>query len=707
MKKLTAILLILALGLGAWAALAENDLPYQADFSAGTDGFYARSTGGAQLTVADGVLSITGRSDSWHSPGRDFQLEKGKEYYVSAELWQESGANANMVLSIAHKDASGKETYERITSGYVPSGKWTELSGKFKAGDYASNTLYVETVRAAEMDFSMKNFTITEVAPPAPTATPMPPITAQEGPLPALKEVYSELFDLGCAVNEWDAANKSRMTFYGSQFNIMTHENALKPDSVFDLNASRKLVKDDPTAVAVNFNKASSLLNYCQANGIKVHGHVLVWHNQTPEAFFHEDYVASKPYVSREVMLGRLENYIKAVLTGLEAKYPGLIVSWDVVNEAVADGSSALRKSNWTKVVGEDFINHAFAYARKYAPEGTLLFYNDYSTPYEPKLTGICNLLDSLKADGNIDGYGFQCHFQLNSPSLPQLRSAFQRIADKGLLLRVSELDITISDTLETTLQRQARRYQDLFGIFNEFSEQLIAVQVWGVTDDRSWKSGEHPLLFDKSMQPKPAFWGLVDPSQLPQQETADEAPASLPVAKAVYGLEALDTAEKIPMKATLSADAFEGGKVSAYGQAAWDEKNLYVKVTVTDPWLNASSPNAYEQDSVELFVDEGNERGFAYDGNDHHYRVNYLGDLSIDAGFQTVSAQAERTGSGFTALFTMPFTQEVKVGSELGFDLRYNNAGPDGVRRLMNFCDASDTGWNDPSVFGILKLEH
>ncbi len=395
------------------------------------------------------------------------------------------------------------------------------------------------------------------------------------------------------------------------------------------------------------------------------------------------------------------------MLTTLQTEYPGVIVSWDVANEVVADGSSALRQSNWTKVVGDDFVNQAFAFARKYADPGVKLYLNDYSTPYEPKLTGICNVLDSLIADGTVDGYGFQCHYQLNSPSYTQLRNALQRIAGKGLLLRVSELDITIPDTAEATLLRQAERYDRLFDIFVQYADQMEAVQVWGVTDDRSWKSSEHPLLFSKNMQPKPAFWILADEVRLPEErlEAESDAPASLPVAQAVYGLSAIDTAAAIPMKATLSADAFEGGKVSATGKAAWDEKNLYVQVTVVDPWLDASSPNAYEQDSVEVFLDEGNDRTAAYDANDHHYRVNYQGQLTIDAGFDAVAAEATLTDTGFVALFTIPFTTAVQAGDQLGFDLRYNNAGPDGIRRLMNFSDASDTGWNDPNVFGLLEL--
>ena len=700
--------LMLCLSLLPFAAAEDTMYTYRSDFAADTDGWYARSTGGASLTVADGALTIAGRDQDWHSPGRDFPLEDGAEYQLSVQVRQSSMDSANLMISIAHKTPDGAETYENIAFGSAKKDQWTTLTGKYKAGDFITYVLYVETSGAGELEYTMKDFTVTQLTAAAPKAEA--PAAEQIDPLtlPALKEVYAGQFDVGCAVNGWDAMNAQRLGIYAHQFNIFTHENDLKPDSVLDVNGSRRQVSEsgDQTAVSITLSKARPLMQYCMDNGIKMHGHVLVWHNQTPEAFFHEDYDVSKPYLTRDVMLGRLENYIKTVLTTVQTQFPGVIVSWDVVNEAVTDSSASLRQSNWTKVVGEDFVNQAFAFARKYADEGVMLYYNDYSTPYEPKLTGICNLLDSLIADGNIDGYGFQCHYQLGSPSYSQLRAAFERIASKGLKLRVSELDITIANTSEATLTQQADRYQRLFGIFSQYADQMEAVQLWGVTDDRSWKSAEHPLLFDKNLQPKPAFWALTDPSQLDAQEEAPaEENTALPVAKAVYGLSALESAEAIPMVASLSADYSEGGKVSAVGKAAWDEGNLYVQVTVTDPWLNASSPNSYEQDSVEIFVDESNNRSVTYDGDDHHYRVNYKGEVTIDNGFDTISAAVTETETGFVALFTMPFTKDVKAGDQLGFDIRYNDAAPDGVRRLMNFCDASDTGWNDPTVFGLLEL--
>lgn len=51
---------------------------YTSDFTSGTDGWYARSAGGAAIeTTADG-LYITGRTATWNSPGRDFDLVPGR-----------------------------------------------------------------------------------------------------------------------------------------------------------------------------------------------------------------------------------------------------------------------------------------------------------------------------------------------------------------------------------------------------------------------------------------------------------------------------------------------------------------------------------------------------------------------------------------------------------------------------------------------------
>jgi endo-1,4-beta-xylanase len=335
-----------------------------------------------------------------------------------------------------------------------------------------------------------------------------------EEQIPSLKEIYAEKFDFGAAAPQSAFAKPELLSLMQRQFSILTPENELKPNYVVNWSGSRKLVKDtgDETAVAVHFSSAKALLSFAKRNGLKVHGHVLVWHVETDESFFHEGYDVKKPLLTRETMLGRLENYIREVMTGLEKDYPGLVVSWDVVNEAIDDGTKTLRKSLWYEIIGEDYVERAFELARKYAPEGTLLYYNDYNTAYPGKLKGILSLLEKLIAEGNIDGYGFQMHHRVLEPGMSMLTNAVKSVAALNLRLRVSELDVGLTSYSEESLQKQAKKYAQVMRLMLQYADQTEAVEVWGLTDNMSYRSYEYPLLFDAKAQPKPAFWAVADP---------------------------------------------------------------------------------------------------------------------------------------------------------------------------------------------------
>ena len=499
-----AVLLMLSCALGA----AEGDtVVYLSDFSEGADGWYARSMGSASVDVQDGCLLIVGRQSNWNSPGRDFDLVPGARYLLSVQVRQEQTDSADFMISVAHT-AGGVESYENLARGTAARNEWVTLTGAYTAGTYDRFVLYVETTNAPELDFAMRDFKVE-----APDG--IPGAVEEEEPLPSLKEIYADSFDFGACVNRMQATNAATMEFCLSQFSILTPENELKPDAVLDVAASRRLAAEDETAVAVHFDAARPLLNFARDNGVKIHGHVLVWHGQTPEAFFHEGYDPARPLVSREVMLARMENYIHAVFSGLEENYPGVVVSWDVVNEAIDDGTNRLRNSNWMKTVGDDFVARAFEYARKYAPEGTLLYYNDYNTAMTGKLNGIVKLLESLIPEGNIDGYGFQMHHSLSFPSLAQISAAVDRVAALGLRLRISEMDIGVPDTSENSLAKQAQMYAAIMRMALAHSDQFEAVQVWGITDSQSWRAGDYPLLFDAARRPKPAFWAVANPDSV------------------------------------------------------------------------------------------------------------------------------------------------------------------------------------------------
>ena len=518
MRKTIRICLILMLALAllapsARAASAAEALIYQSDFSAGTDGWVARSTGSASVSARDGVLTIRGRESDWHSPGRNFDLVPGARYRISVSVLQEELDSTPMMISVAHTSEGG-ETYENLARADVPRGKWTTLACEWTPGVFDAYVLYVETVSAPTLSFSIRDFTVAapDGQPEARVTEPPMVLEAVEN-LPSLKEEYADFFDVGCCVNQMQVRNAKMMDLVTRQYSIITPENELKPDSVLDVPASRRLAETDETAVAVRFDAAAPILNFARDHGLKLHGHVLFWHSQTPEALFHEGYDVSKPWAGREIMLGRMENYVRCVMEYMAEHYPGLIVSWDVVNEAVDDGSGALRSSPWLKTVGDDYLLRAFELARKYAPEGTLLYYNDYNTAYLPKQDGIVRLLESLIAEGNIDGYGFQMHHSVSGPSASQISASVERIAALGLRLRVSELDVGTSGNSETAFRKQAKVYADVMRELLFHADQFEAVQVWGISDQTSWRASQYPLLFDGALRPKPAFWAMLDPS--------------------------------------------------------------------------------------------------------------------------------------------------------------------------------------------------
>lgn len=505
MKKLFALFLTCVL-LFCNVSFAEGSpkstLFHASDFSLGTGEWQARGEN-TRLTAEDGVLRVTQRAKKNDGPALPLKLQPGMLYSISVQVMQDARASMDFILSVEH-GKSGITSYTRIGNAAVARGEWITISGEWTAEVFDSYDLTLKTSGTKVGDFSVKDLKIMVSDPN--DITPV----EYEGELPALKDLAADLFDVGTCVSQADVRNGNRSQLVKKQYNILTPENELKPDAVLDLNASRLLAKEDDAAVAVHFSTALPILNFARDNGLKMHGHVLVWHSQTPEEFFHVGYDRGNPYVTREVMLKRLENYIKGVFEYIGENYPGLFVSWDVANECVADGSASLRVSNWTKVVGNDFVARAFEYADRYAPDGIKLYYNDYSTPYEPKRTGIVNLLTQLVAEGHIDGYGFQSHYACDTPDIDAVRTSFDRISALGLSLRVSELDITCTADTDATRALQAARYGELMSLYIEYAEKLDAVQVWGVCDGTSWIREEFPLIFDANLRPKPAFISLV-----------------------------------------------------------------------------------------------------------------------------------------------------------------------------------------------------
>lgn len=345
----------------------------------------------------------------------------------------------------------------------------------------------------------------------------------ESGELASISGVYSDVFRVGVALSGFDIKEQAKAKLVASQFNSITCENEMKAD--FTLDREKTLALKDEECPVINMGNADTALKFAKENGIGMRGHTLVWYSQTPRWLFTVGYddAPDAPYVSREVMLSRMENYIRQVMEYVNTNYQGVIYAWDVVNEAIAteEGEkNGLRIKNnyWYEVVGEDYIEMAFTYARKYAEPEQKLFYNDYGTYEKSKLFAIFKLVEELKGKGLIDGIGMQDHMQIEYPNLLDYQYALKKYAELGLEIQITELDIDAPDDTKETQAKLATRYKVILSLLEKYAREgevkITNVTFWGLTDDRSWLNRadkpSFPLLFDRNLKPKEAFFGAL-----------------------------------------------------------------------------------------------------------------------------------------------------------------------------------------------------
>ncbi len=329
-----------------------------------------------------------------------------------------------------------------------------------------------------------------------------------------LKDYYKDYFSIGVAVSP-RALKSNESALVIQQFNSLTPENALKMGPVH------------PREKEYNWKDADSIIAFAERNHIKVRGHTLCWHNQTPSWLFVDEKGAP---VSKDVLLQRLKEHITTVVS----RYKGKIYAWDVVNEAVSDKAGEwLRPSPWLQIAGEEYIAKAFQWAHEADPNA-LLFYNDYNEISAIKREKMIRLIKSLQDKGiPIYGIGLQGHWAVNEPSKEQLDSTLQQFAALGLKLQITELDISVypkehearasrpedTNTAFTPEreQEQIEKYKLSFELFRKYSKHITSITFWNISDRNSWLDNfpvrgrkDYPLLFDQNLQPKKAFWEVT-----------------------------------------------------------------------------------------------------------------------------------------------------------------------------------------------------
>jgi endo-1,4-beta-xylanase len=235
---------------------------------------------------------------------------------------------------------------------------------------------------------------------------------------------------------------------------------------------------------------------------MRLKGHTLVWHGSVP---------AWVNALSAAELRTAFQDHIRTVA----GHYRGRVLAWDVVNEAVADDGSGLRDTVFRQKLGDQYIADAFRLAREADPQA-LLFYNDYNGEgMNAKSNRIYELVKGLQAAGvPIDGVGLQMHVSANSrPSDASIAANMRRLADLGLLVNISEMDVRISNVGGSTpsrLDTQKAAYHDIVALCMA-EPRCHAVTFWGFTDAHTWITGDDPLLYDAQYARKPAYYGVLN----------------------------------------------------------------------------------------------------------------------------------------------------------------------------------------------------
>jgi endo-1,4-beta-xylanase len=338
---------------------------------------------------------------------------------------------------------------------------------------------------------------------------------AQQTPTKGLKDFYKNYFPVGVAVSAADLKNQGEVSLILSQFNSLTPENAMKMGPIH------------PEENRYNWKDADSIIAFAQAHGMRVRGHNLCWHEQTPRWLFKD---SAGNMVTKEVLLKRLKDHIINVVN----RYKGKIYAWDVVNEAIDDDSTKfLRNSPWYQICGEDFIAKAFEYAHETDPNA-VLFYNDYNTERPEKRERVYRLLKKLVDAGvPINAVGIQAHWSIYEPEQKDLIVTIKKFSSLGLKIQITELDVSVypweknrrqkqpgeSDAYNADLEKkQEDKYAEVFKVFREYRNVITGVTFWNISDKHTWLDQypvpgrkNYPLLFDQNLRPKKAYWKVVD----------------------------------------------------------------------------------------------------------------------------------------------------------------------------------------------------
>lgn len=681
----------------------SGNTSYSQSFEEGVDGWAARgsaavSQDSSQKQEGNSSLIISGRTKTWEGPIKDLTsvLQKGESYHFSAYVMynDENGLDSqtfNLQTEIKTGDSA---EYKTIGSGVAKKGEWTKIEGDYTVPSSSTGfSIYVElpykddtttTIPASDkINFYLDNVTITKTV-----------VAKKEyqNDIPQLKDVFRGYFPFGTSVSPSELDSEDvHSEFIKYQYGAIVADNCMKPEAI------------QPKEGEFTWENADKTVKFANDNSLILRGHTLVWHSQVPDWFFQDPQDSSKP-ASRELLLERMKTHIQTVMT----RYKGKVDYWDVVNEVISD-KSGLRgqeeKSKWKSIIGDvdgdgyddDYIRLAFEYAKEADPDAVLMI-NDYGTEGSSrKRDDLYNLVERLLKKGTpIEGVGLQSHISMYSPSAEQIKETIEKFAslkkyNPDFTVQVTELDMSIysadSESTKTptedVLAQQAAQYKKIFDVYKEQAEKgnLSLVMVWGNSDDNSWLDNfpvknrpDAGLLFDRSLRAKPAYWAIVDPTQI------DVFKQKVNIANATPVIGSSVDKKWMTVKA-FDVNSFVKGSSGATAKVKtmWDANNLYILADVNDKTVG-------DKDTVDIFVNNG--------GGEY---VKY----SINRSTNNDSIKVTSTSTGYQIQAKLPLGDiEVAAGTEIGFDMKINDNDSNGEI-------TSSVVWNDYASEDTLSPEN
>lgn len=658
-RKLAASLTAVVCSMGMLSYLPSFLAPVSAvelvhnDFETNYDGWYANADA-VSMTAKAGVghkdsrgMEVSGRTcaSDGVSSEKGLYLSGGETNTYRIWVYSETAEQFHVTLACADLDTS-QETETELITKQVDAGTWTELQASYQAPKNSGEFRLTITTDSTH-DFYFDDVTVTAKK----SSNTVSAASAEKG----LKDEFANYFRVGNILNSGTVQNSTITASFLKDYNSVECENETKPDATLVQSQC------NGTNIGVSLKNAASIMDFCVNNHLAMRGHTLVWHSQTPVWFFKENFDANGNWVSSAVMDQRMETYIKNMFEAIQTQYPELnLYAYDVANECISDdqnrtanyggtrepGENISGQSPWVQIYGSNaFVEKAFTYARKYAPEGCQLYYNDYNEYWDHKRDAIYSMCKSLYEKGLLDGIGMQSHINANYDGFSGVSAyttAMKKFLSIGCDVQITELDITMENG-KYTLQQQADKYKAIFQAAMDWNKnptsdgRVKAVCIWGPDDANTWiKTENTPLLYDTNHQPKLAYTTLT--SMIPQSEWGDGSnpgTTEQPVEPNEYGWYFQSTFEG-------DLDGWSGrgdAEVMTSGRTNYVEEEALLVQNRTAAWNGAArslNPKAFVAGKTYSF--STNVQYFDGDATDTFYFKLQYTDANGDTQYDTIA---------------------------------------------------------------------